>query len=76
MLKPIPKAERVAKPCDVCGALRPYHERNAAGVPGWNGCTLHKAAPALLHALEQIAYSDFSGDIARAKARAALDKVK
>lgn len=34
------------------------------------------AAPDLLAALEQIAYSDFSADIARAKARVALAKAK
>ena len=53
MLKPIPPEDRVAKPCDICGNPRPFHKRNASGVPGWNSCTLHKAAPELLEAVEQ-----------------------
>jgi len=34
------------------------------------------AAPDLLAALEQIAYSDFSADVARQKARAAIAKAE
>ena len=38
-------------PCGQCGHPRPWHAKNQNGVPGWNVCRMHKAAPALLAAL-------------------------
>ena len=55
LIKPLTDSERVAKPCAVCGNLRPFHKRNSAGVAGWNSCELHKDAPALLAALKRCA---------------------
>ena len=82
LLKPLMDAEKVGKPCQVCGTVRPFHERNSAGVPGWNSCQLHEAAPELLAALEAAIPAmgvDISGmDVGAVitQARAALARAK
>lgn len=55
LLSPIKPADRIARRCKICGTHRPFHKVNENGVPGWNECALHKAAPDLLAALQDAA---------------------